>query len=249
MQTESLRVLITGASSGIGAACAKRFSKGGHPLVLIARRYERLLEIKAELSSPVDIFKLDVSSREAVSKTLGNLGPIDVLINNAGSAQGLNPAQTAALDDWDQMIDANIKGVVYCTHALLPGMVARKKGHIINLGSVAGNYPYPGGNVYGATKAFVRQFSLNLRADLLGTAVRVTCIEPGLTGDTEFSAVRFKGDEERVKNLYAHAHPLTPEDIAEAIFWCAHQPQHVNINLIELMPTSQAFASLAVHKS
>jgi len=165
---------------------------------------------------------------------------VDVLINNAGLALGLEPAQRANLSDWETMVDTNIKGLMYVTHALLPGMVARNRGHVVNLGSVAGHYPYPGGNVYGGTKAFVRQFSLNLRADLVGTAIRVTDIAPGMCGGTEFSTVRFHGDEQQAAKVYADTLYLTAEDIAESVFWSTTLPAHVNINFIELMPTTQA---------
>ena len=170
---------------------------------------------------------------------------IDLLVNNAGLALGLNPAQQADLDDWDQMIDTNCKGLTYCTRAILPGMVARGRGHVINLGSVAGSYPYPGGNVYGGTKAFVHQFSLNLRSDLHGTGVRVTSVEPGMA-DTEFSLVRFGGDQAQADDVYTGMQPLTADDIAEAIYWAATQPQHVNVNRIELMATDQSFAPFQV---
>jgi 3-hydroxy acid dehydrogenase/malonic semialdehyde reductase len=168
-----------------------------------------------------------------------------VLVNNAGLALGLGPAQEADLDEWDQMIDTNCKGLTYCTRAILPGMVARGRGHVINLGSVAGSYPYPGGNVYGGSKAFVHQFSLDLRSDLHGTGVRVTSVEPGMA-DTEFSTVRFGGDKEQADAVYAGMQPLTADDIAEAIYWAAAQPPHVNVNRIELMATAQSFAPFQV---
>jgi 3-hydroxy acid dehydrogenase / malonic semialdehyde reductase len=174
---------------------------------------------------------------------------VDILINNAGLALGLEPAQEADLDQWEQMIETNCTGLVYMTRALLPRMVARGTGHIVNLGSIAGTYPYPGGNVYGATKAFVHQFSLNLRSDLHGTGVRVTCVEPGLSGGTEFSEVRFGGDRERAAGVYAGTQPLTAEDIADAIDWATSQPPHVNVNIIELMATSQSFAPFQVHRT
>lgn len=170
-------------------------------------------------------------------------------MNNAGLALGLDAAYEADLDDWYQMIDTNIKGVVTITHLILPGMVERNTGHIINLGSIAGTYAYPGGNVYEGTKAFLKQFSLNLRADLIGTAIRVSNVEPGLCGDTEFSYVRFKGDKEKVSKLYENVEYLKPEDIAEIVLWLNQQPNHVNVNSIEIMPVSQSFSSLMVHKS
>ena len=227
MSKHPLSVVITGASAGIGEAVARRFDREGYHLILLARRLEKLEALKAQLSCPVDIYALDVKEKTAVFDTLRRIedrGPIDILVNNAGLALGLDPAYKASLEDWEEMIDCNIKGLLFCTRAVLPGMVSRNKGHIINLGSTAGNYPYPGGNVYGGTKAFVEQFSLNLRADLLGTEVRVTCIEPGLVGQTEISFVRFKGDEKRAKSVYEKTDPLLPEDIAEAVFWCAQLP-------------------------
>jgi 3-hydroxy acid dehydrogenase/malonic semialdehyde reductase len=173
---------------------------------------------------------------------------VDVLVNNAGGAIGLDPAQSASLDDWDAMIASNIKGVIYCTRLLLPRMIERGRGHIVNIGSVAGNWPYPGGNVYCGVKAFVQQFSLSLRSDLLGTPVRVTDIQPGLAGGTEFSQVRFKGDEKRAAAVYEGTDPLTAEDIAETIYWVVTRPAHVNVNRIEIMPVCQAFAPLAVKR-
>jgi NADP-dependent 3-hydroxy acid dehydrogenase YdfG len=191
---------------------------------------------------------LDIQDRDAVAAAIDGLpadfAAIDVLVNNAGLALGLDAAPSANLDDWDTMIDTNIKGLTYCTRAVLPGMKARGRGHVINIGSVAGTYPYPGGNVYGATKAFVHQFSLNLRADLVADNIRVTSVEPGLA-ETEFSLVRFKGDADKAKGPYAGLKPLTGDDIAEAVHWVATLPDHVNINLVELMPTRQAFGPFA----
>ena len=173
---------------------------------------------------------------------------VSVLVNNAGLALGLEPAHQAVLSDWDRMIDTNIKGLVHMTRAILPGMVERKRGHVINLGSVAANYPYPGGNVYGGTKAFVKQFSLNLRADLLGTPVRVTCVEPGMCAGTEFSNVRFKGDDGKAESVYSGVQALSADDIAETIFWSATLPSHMNINVLEVMPVQQASAPFSVHR-
>jgi 3-hydroxy acid dehydrogenase / malonic semialdehyde reductase len=172
---------------------------------------------------------------------------VDVLINNAGLALGLNPAHQADLDEWEQMVDTNIKGLMYCTRALLPGMVERQRGHVVNIGSVAGEWPYPGGNAYGATKAFVRQFSLNLKADLVGTGVRVSEIEPGMA-ETEFSLVRFGGDTAKAKAVYAGIQPLRDEDIAEVVQWIVNRPPHVNINTISLMPESQGFSAFTVKR-
>jgi NADP-dependent 3-hydroxy acid dehydrogenase YdfG len=193
-------------------------------------------------------FELDVRSQGAVEEVMAEIerkGPIEVLVNNAGLGFGLEPAYESKLEEWDQCVAVNINGLLYCTRAVLPHLVARNKGHVINLGSVAGHYPYPGGNVYGATKAFVHQFSLNLRADLLGTRVRVSCIEPGLT-ETEFSTVRFRGDVGRAKKVYADTEPLTADDIAEVIYFCTAMPERANINTVEIMPVVQASTNLAV---
>lgn len=247
-----ITVLVTGASSGIGAAVARRFAKEGARLVLAARRRDRLEQLVRETGADAHVVELDVRSREAVGKAIAGLPPeyaaIDVLVNCAGLALGLEPAPEASLDDWDEMIDANCKGLVYVTRAVLPGMVARDRGHVINMGSVAGSYPYPGGNVYGASKAFVAQFSLNLRSDLLGKRIRVTDIEPGMC-ETEFALVRFKGDPEKAGAVYQGMQPLTPDDIAESVSWCANLPPHVNINRLELMPVMQAFGPFAVKRA
>ena len=246
-------VVITGATSGFGAACARAFAKLGWNLVLTARRSELLGRMQQELSplTSVHVLTLDVRDREAVASAFGSLPPafagVDLLVNNAGLALGLEPAHQASLDDWDTMVDTNIKGVMYCTRALLPGMVARNSGQVVNIGSVAGNWPYPGGNVYGASKAFVQQFSRNLRADLLGTAVRVSYIAPGMA-ETEFSKVRFKGDEEKAQRIYAGTEPLLPEDIADIVVWVASVPARVNINNVEVMSVSQSWGPLAVHR-
>jgi 3-hydroxy acid dehydrogenase/malonic semialdehyde reductase len=194
----------------------------------------------------------DVGKRHEVEQAFrsltGEWRNIDILVNNAGGAIGLDPAQDASLDDWDAMVDSNCKGVMYCTRLVLPGMVQRKTGHVINIGSTAGEWPYPGGNVYCAAKAFARQFSLAIRADLLGTGVRVTDVEPGLAGGTEFSKVRFKGDEAKAAAVYEGTQPLTAEDIAEAVYWVATRPPHVNVNTIQIMPTCQPFGPLAVKR-
>lgn len=246
-------VCITGASAGIGAATARRFAKEGFRLVLLARRLDKLEALRNELQNcDVLPLALDVSVKEAVIRTFSQIenkwGGIDVLVNNAGGAFGLDLAQSASLEDWEKAMAVNINGLVYCTHSVLPGMVKRNTGHIVNIGSVAGRYPYPGGNVYGAAKAFVHQFSQNLLADLLGTQVRVSCIEPGLVGETEFSHVRFSGDLARAKKVYEDTTPLKPEDVAEVIYFCTSAPAHVNINHLEMMPVMQAFSSLAVHR-
>jgi len=239
--------LITGASSGFGRATAKKLAADNWQLILVARRVERLEELKTELSDRVlDCISLDVRDREQVQKQLSPWnGKVSLLINNAGLAAGLDPAWKADLDDWDTMVDTNIKGLTYVTRALLSGMVNQGQGHVVNLGSITGTYAYPGANAYGGTKAFVENFSMNLRADLHGTGVRVTNIEPGLA-QTEFSNVRFKGDGERAESIYKGTMPLLPEDIAEAIAWCIRQPQHVNISRLEIMPTCQSFGPLPV---
>ena len=242
--------LITGASSGFGRSTARLLAKTGWQLILVARRMDRLEALREEIGTAViDIIQLDVRDQTAVNTALASChGKIDLLVNNAGLAVGLAPAWDADIDDWERMIDTNIKGLNYVTRALLSGMVEAGKGHVINIGSTAGTYAYPGGNVYGASKAYVEHFSRNLRADLHGTGVRVTNIEPGLA-ETEFSNVRFKGDDAKADAMYEGLDPLTPEDIAEAIRWCAELPAHVNINQVELMPTCQSFGPLPVHKN
>lgn len=245
-------ILVTGATAGFGAAFARRFIRDGHRVIATGRRAERLETLRTELGDCLLVASFDMRDTQAVADFVASLPEgwreIDVLVNNAGLALGLSPAWEASLDEWDQMIDTNIRGLVHMTRAILPGMVARNNGLIINLGSIAGAYPYPGGNVYGGSKAFVRQFSLNLRADLVGLNVRVTDIEPGLVGGSEFSAVRFGGDTEKAAAVYAGTQPLMPEDIAETAAWLVSLPPHVNINTIEMMPTCQAPAALAVRR-
>ena len=252
IDAKTMTVFVTGATAGFGQATARRFAQAGAKLVISGRRAERLEALKAELGSArVHTVTLDVRDRAAVEAAVAALpaefADIDVLVNNAGLALGIGPAQTADLADWETMVDTNIKGLMYCTRAVLPGMVQRNRGHVINLGSMAGTYPYPGANVYGATKAFVAQFSLNLRADLLGHEVRVTSVEPGLA-ESEFSEVRFKGDKAKAKDLYKGVQAMRPEDIAETIFFAATLPAHVNLNRIEMMPVMQAFSPLAVKR-
>jgi 3-hydroxy acid dehydrogenase/malonic semialdehyde reductase len=243
-------VFVTGATAGFGAAIARKFIHEGHEVVATGRRSDRLAALREELGPKLCAVELDVRDRDAVARLPDSLPErfraVDVLVNNAGLALGLEPAQRADLDDWDTMVDTNIKGLTYVTRALLPGMVERARGHVINLGSVAGEFPYPGGNVYGATKAFVYQFTLNLRADLAGTQVRVTDVEPGLCGGTEFSNVRFKGDDEKARKVYEGTQPLSAEDVAETIYWVASRPSHVNINSLQLMPVCQAFGPFAI---
>ena len=245
-------VFVTGASAGFGAAIARAFVAGGHQVVAAARRKERLKDLADQLGDALFPLELDVRDSAAVaampSALPAEFAAVDVLVNNAGLALGIEPAQRASLDDWQTMIDTNCSGLVHMTRALLPGMVERNRGHVFNLGSVAGSWPYPGGNVYGATKAFVRQFSLNLRTDLAGTALRVTDIEPGLCGGTEFSNVRFHGDDDRAAKVYQNVQPLTAEDIANTVYWIATLPAHVNINTIEMMPVAQSFAGLSIHR-
>lgn len=245
-------VFVTGATAGFGTAIARKFLSDGVQVVGTGRRKERLEELRKELGDRFHPLPFDVGNRQDTEDAIRNLpasiSAVDILVNNAGGAIGLDPAQSANLDDWDAMIDSNVKGLVYCTRLLLPGMVERNRGHIVNLGSVAGEWPYPGGNVYCGVKAFVRQFSLSLRSDLLGTNVRVTDIQPGLAGGTEFSKVRFKGDEERAAKVYEGTQPLMPEDIADAVHWVTTRPAHVNVNTISIMPVQQAFAALAVKR-
>ena len=244
--------LVTGATAGFGAAITHRLVRDGWRVVATGRRQERLDELSAELGESVFTLRLDVTDAQAVAALPATLPAewrdIDALVNNAGLALGLDPAQSAAIEDWDRMVATNVTGLIHVTRALLPGMVTRDSGHVVNLGSIAATYPYPGGHVYGATKAFVKQFSLNLKADLVGTGVRVTDIEPGLCGGTEFSAVRFGGDTERAAAVYQGTTPLTAEDIAEAVAWVLHLPAHVNINRIEMMPTCQASGPLTVKR-
>lgn len=245
-------VLITGATAGFGLAMVKSFIANGDLVIATARRKNLLDDLKKQYGSRIHVAEMDVQNQKQVEQVIrdfpASFHEVDVLVNNAGLAVGLDPAQKASIQDWETMVDTNVKGLMYCTHALLPGMVARKKGHIINLGSVAGEFPYPGGHVYGATKAFVHQFSLNLRADLLGTGVRVTCIEPGMCSGTEFSQVRFRGDQSKAAAVYEGLDALTPEDVAETVRWVATRPAHMNVNVLSLMPTEQAFAGFAVHR-
>lgn len=245
-------VLVTGASSGFGAEIARKFVQHGHRVIAAARRKDRLDALALELGQAVLPISMDVSDKAAMATALAALPAdwreIDVLVNNAGLALGIEPAHKASLDEWETMIATNCTGLVRLTHALLPDMVARGQGTIINLGSVAGAYPYPGGNVYGATKAFVDQFTLNLRADLIGTGVRATNIAPGLCGGTEFSNVRLKDDAAAAK-VYEGTVPLNAKDIAETAYWIATLPPHVNINYIEMMPTCQGFSPFNIKRN
>jgi 3-hydroxy acid dehydrogenase / malonic semialdehyde reductase len=241
---KSLTVLVTGATSGFGQAICERFIREGARVIASGRRKDRLASLKKRLGARCHAAPLDVRDRTATETFIRKLrGPFDapnVAVANAGLALGLQPAPQASLDDWDVMVDTNIKGALYTIRAVLPGMVARDEGHIVLMGSVAGDFPYPGGNVYGATKAFVQQLALNLRADLLGSNVRVTDIEPGLAR-TEFSLVRFKGDAARARGPYEGLEPLTAEDVAETVFWACTLPRHVNVNRLQVMPVMQSF--------
>lgn len=245
-------ILVTGATAGFGAAFARRFIKDGHCVIATGRRTERLEQLKKELGGNLYIARLDVTSKGEVSSFISSLPQawqqIDVLVNNAGLALGLGPSWEADLEDWDMMVATNINGLIHMTRAVLPQMVARDDGIILNIGSTAGEYPYPGGHIYGASKAFVRHFSLNLRADLVGKNVRVTDIEAGLVGGTEFSQVRFKGDEERAAALYQGIKSLSPEDIANTAAWLISLPKHMNVNRIEVMPTCQASGPLVIKR-
>lgn len=245
-------VLVTGATAGFGAEMARKFVANGHRVIAAGRRRERLDALAGELGAALLPVEMDVTSKDSIDAALAALPAdwkdIDVLVNNAGLALGVEPAHNASLDEWETMIDTNCKGLVTMTRRVLPQMVARGSGLIINIGSVAGAYPYPGGNVYGATKAFVDQFTLNLRADLVGTGVRATNIAPGLCGGTEFSNVRFRGDDAAAAKVYEGTEPLTAADIAETAYWIATLPGHVNINVVEMMPTCQGFSAFTVKR-
>ena len=246
-------VFITGATAGFGAAMARTFVRNGHQVIISGRRADRLQTLAAELGQAALPLLLDVTDKVSISTALDSIPAawqtIDVLINNAGLALNVAPAHEASLEDWDTMIATNISGLVAMTRALLPAMVARGSGTIINLGSVAGDTPYPGGNVYGATKAFVEQFTLNLRADLVGTGVRATNLAPGLCGGTEFSNVRLKGDDAAAAKVYEGTQPLAAEDIAETAYWIATLPAHINVNRIEMMPTCQGYGPLNIKRT
>ncbi len=245
-------VFVTGATSGFGEAIARRFASDGAKVIGTGRREEKLQKLAGSLGANFLPLTFDVSKLKEVEQAIAGLPngfrEVDLLVNNAGGAIGLDPAQSAHLNDWEEMVNSNINGMLYCTRLLLPGMVERKRGHVINMGSVAAEFPYPGGNVYGAAKAFVHQFSYGLRSDLLGTGVRVTDIQPGLAGGTEFSKVRFKGDEEKAAAVYKGVQALTADDVADTVHWVATRPAHVNINVVQLMPVQQAFAALAVKR-
>jgi 3-hydroxy acid dehydrogenase / malonic semialdehyde reductase len=246
-------VLITGASSGIGAACAQAFAETGAKLILAARRFDRLQRLAEDLAKSgcqTHLLQLDVSDRAQVESTLAALpedwAAIDILVNNAGLSRGLDKLHEGKVEDWEEMIDTNVKGLLYMTRSLVPGMVRRGRGHVINIGSLAGHQTYPNGNVYCATKAAVRVISEGLKMDLLGTPVRVSSVDPGMV-ETEFSQVRFHGDSDRAQKVYQGTTPLTPEDIAEIVLFCATRPAHVNLSEVFVLPTAQGSATL-VHR-
>ncbi len=247
-----MNILITGASSGFGLEATKLFIQHGHTVIGLARRHDKLLEMKKSLGENFYPLTADMQNLESVREGIENLpepfDTIDVLINNAGLALNLKPAFDVDFNDWQTMIDVNIRGLSYITHLVLPQMVARNDGYIINISSTAGNYPYYGSNIYGPTKAFVTSFSMNLRADLVGKNIRVTNVEPGLCSDTEFSNIRFKGDDDRAASVYENVEAVTGKEIADILYWLTTQPKHVNINRIEVMPTMQTFAGLTVAK-
>lgn len=247
-----MTVLITGASAGFGEAACKLFVQNGYRVIGAARRMDKLSALKDDLGENFLPLQMDMTDKNSINNALSEIPEkwqeIELLVNNAGLALGLEPAYKCDFADWEQMIATNVLGLSYLTRQILPKMVERKKGHIINIGSIAGTYPYPGGNVYGATKAFVKQFSRNLRADLAGTRVRVSNIEPGLCGDTEFSNVRFKWDNEKAAQVYENVEFVKPEDIAEIILWVFRQPEYVNINSIEVMPVAQSYAALSIYR-
>lgn len=247
-----MNILITGASAGFGEALARQLVAKGHRVIGCARRAEKLDAIQQSLGEAFFPLVMDVSDTESIKAALAKLpadfATIDVLVNNAGLALGTEPAYQAKLDDWMRMVDTNIKGLMALSHAILPAMVERNSGYIINLGSIAGSWPYYGGNVYGATKAFVQQFSLNLRADLLGSKVRVSNLEPGNVGGTEFSNVRFHGDEEKAAKVYEGFKTMSAEDIADILVWLIESPAHVNVNRLEVMPVAQTYNGLTIAK-
>lgn len=245
-------VLVTGASSGFGQAICRKLIADGYKVIGAARREDKLKSLATELGSNFLAFQLDVTSKDAVNNLLAGLPDsfkcIDILINNAGLALGMEPAYESNYDDWETMVQTNVIGLMHLTRVILPNMVTRNFGYIINIGSTAGNYPYLGGNVYGATKAFVKQFSANLRTDLFGKKIRVTNIEPGLCGGTEFSNIRFHGDKNQADAVYNNVDYITSEDIANTVSWLVNSPVHFNVNAIEIMPTAQVPAGLAVAK-
>lgn len=256
VQLKDKIVFITGASSGIGRSCARAFTAQGAKLILAARRSERLekiaVELKREHGTAVLVLKLDVRDPAAVAVAVAGLPAewvaIEVLVNNAGLSRGLDKLYEGKLRDWDEMIDTNLKGLLYVSRAVIPGMVARGRGHVINIGSIAGHEVYPSGNVYNATKFGVKALTKGLRLDLNGTGLRVTSVDPGMT-ETEFSLVRFRGDGERAGKTYQGFTPLTPDDIADAVVYCATRPARVNVSEMIVMPTDQASTTMVYRKS
>lgn len=251
LDPRTLTLIVTGATSGIGAATVRRFASAGSKVVAVGRRADRLEGLKAEFGDLILPLELDVRDEKATFEAFASLpapfADYNIVFANAGLALGLEPAQNADLDEWKTMVETNITGMLTTVRASLPAMVARKEGHVVFTGSVAGDYPYFGGNVYGATKAFVKQFSLNLWADVAGTGVRVTNIEPGLV-ETEFSVVRFSGDKGKADQVYAGYTPMTGEDIAEQVYFACTVPRHVNINRIQCMAGQQTFNGLTVRR-
>ena len=247
-----MNVLITGASAGFGKALAERLVANGHRVVGCARRLDKLNALAETLGEAFLPVVMDVSDTASIPQIIADLPDdfkqIDVLVNNAGLALGTEPAHKASLDDWMRMTDTNIKGLMALTHAVLPAMVARDNGYIINVGSIAGSWPYFGGNVYGATKAFVKQFSLNLRADLIGTQVRVTNLEPGNVAGTEFSNVRYHGDDDKAAKVYDGFKTMTGEYIGDILLWLIESPAHINVNRLEVMPVAQTYNGLTIAK-
>ncbi|MGO2387352.1 SDR family NAD(P)-dependent oxidoreductase [Psychrobacter sp. AOP7-A1-24] len=247
-----MNVLITGASAGFGKALAERLVANGHRVIGCARRLDKLNALAETLGEAFLPVVMDVSDTASIPQIIADLpdgfNQIDVLVNNAGLALGTEPAHKASLDDWMRMTDTNIKGLMALTHAVLPAMVDRDSGYIINVGSIAGSWPYFGGNVYGATKAFVKQFSLNLRADLIGTQVRVTNLEPGNVAGTEFSNVRYHGDDDKAAKVYDGFKTMTGEDIGDILLWLIESPAHINVNRLEVMPVAQTYNGLTITK-
>jgi 3-hydroxy acid dehydrogenase/malonic semialdehyde reductase len=247
-----MNVLITGASAGFGKALAERLVANGHRVIGCARRLDKLNALAETLGEAFLPVVMDVSDTASIPQIIADLPAdfkqIDVLVNNAGLALGTEPAHKASLDDWMRMTDTNVKGLMAITHAVLPAMVARDSGYIINVGSIAGSWPYFGGNVYGATKAFVKQFSLNLRADLIGTQVRVTNLEPGNVAGTEFSNVRYHGDDDKAAQVYDGFKTMTGDDIGDILLWLIESPAHINVNRLEVMPVAQTYNGLTIAK-
>ena len=247
-----MNILITGASAGFGKALAERLVAKGHRVIGCARRLDKLNALADTLGEAFLPVVMDVSDTASIPQIIADLPAdfkqIDVLVNNAGLALGTEPAHNASLDDWMRMTDTNVKGLMALTHAVLPAMVARDSGYIINVGSIAGSWPYFGGNVYGATKAFVKQFSLNLRADLIGTQVRVTNLEPGNVAGTEFSNVRYHGDDDKAAQVYDGFKTMTGDDIGDILLWLIESPAHINVNRLEVMPVAQTYNGLTIAK-